>query len=97
MRTTLTLDADRVDQLKALAARRKLSFEEVVNELLRRGLSPRGRGTAKPFRFVPFTFLAGVDPGRLNQLLDDLERWSNPLARGAVREERVDTARAAAC
>lgn len=82
MRTTLTLDDDLVDKLKALAARRRLSFKDVVNDAIRRGISTpeRAARAPKPFRVVPFesSFALGVDVARLNQLSDDLEveGWS---------------------
>jgi hypothetical protein len=77
MRTTLTLDDDVAARLKALAERRKASFKETVNMVLRRGLSAQERATrpTKPFRVEPFrsAFRAGVDPLRLNQLSDEIE------------------------
>jgi len=77
MRTTLTLDDDVAAKLEKLARQRKLSFKEVVNSVLRRGLSaPEGRGRKrKPFRLTAFRseFRPGVDPLRLNQLVDELE------------------------
>ena len=38
MRTTLTLDPDVADRLRALARERRLPFKQVVNAVLRRGL-----------------------------------------------------------
>jgi hypothetical protein len=38
MRTTITLDPDVADRLRALARERRQSFKEVVNAVLRRGL-----------------------------------------------------------
>lgn len=77
MRTTLTLEDDLAAKLKELASRRKVSFKEVVNDVLRRGMSAQGKGdrAAKPFRVVPFssTFVPGVDPMKLNQLSDEIE------------------------
>jgi hypothetical protein len=77
MRTTIALDDDLAQKLQALAQKRRESFRKVVNETLRRGLSgqaPRPPGT-EPFRTDTFEspFRPGVDPLRLNQLLDDLE------------------------
>lgn len=77
MRTTLTLDDDVAAKLRELAHRRKLSFKEVVNSVLRRGLAaqePRGE-SPRPFRVATFSspFRPGVDPFRLNQLSDELE------------------------
>ena len=76
VRTTLTLDDDLAEKLKDLAARRKISFREVLNEVLRRGFSAQLRSDGpKPFRLVPFrsAFRAGVDPLKLNQLSDEIE------------------------
>lgn len=47
MRTTLTLDADVADRLRALARERGLPFKQVVNSVLRRGL---GGGERERFR-----------------------------------------------
>jgi Ribbon-helix-helix protein, copG family len=76
MRTTLTLDDDVAAKLRQLAARRRLSFKEAVNSVLRRGLAAqevKGR-SAQPFRVPVFrsAFRPGVDPLRLNQLVDEL-------------------------
>jgi len=77
MRTTLTLDDDLAAQLRELAHRRKTSFKQVVNDLLRRGLTTPERSArpARAFRVRPFrsAFRPGVDPMKLNQLVDDLE------------------------
>jgi len=48
MRTTLTLDSDVADRLRALARERRLPFKQVVNAVLRRGLDD-GSGARKPF------------------------------------------------
>ena len=77
MRTTLTLDDDLATKLRALAHRRRVSFKEVVNSVLRRGLvaqESRSR-SSPPFRVEAFrsAFRPGVDPLKLNQLSDELE------------------------
>ncbi len=77
MRTTVALDDDLAEKLQALAQKRRVSFRSVLNEVLRRGLAvqepkvPRRRA----FKVDTFdsTFRPGVDPLRLNQLVDDLE------------------------
>lgn len=77
MRTTLTLDDDVAVKLRELAHRRRVSFKEIVNSVLRRGLAvqesraERGR----PFHIEVFRsrFRPGVDPLKLNQLSDELE------------------------
>jgi hypothetical protein len=77
MRTTLTIDDDLATKLRQLAHRRRMSFKEVVNAVIRRGLAAQVRGSDRPqpFRVEPFrsAFRAGVDPMRLNQLADELE------------------------
>ena len=77
MRTTLTLDSDVADALKEQARREDKPFKQVVNDLLRRGMSlEKGAGAkAKPFRVKPHRggFKPGVDLLKLNQLTDDLE------------------------
>jgi hypothetical protein len=76
MRTTLTLDDDLARRLKEVARQQRLPFKDVVNNLLRKGLA--GQETARdsePYRVDAFTsgFRPGVDPLRLNQLLDELD------------------------
>ena len=76
MRTTLTLDEDVADFLKAQSRLQDKSFKQVVNEVLRRGMAPDSQGPAMPrFRIVPNRsgVVPGVDPLRLNQLNDQLE------------------------
>lgn len=46
MRTTVTLDPDVEALVKRAMAERGLSFKEAVNEAVRMGLGPRGRGDA---------------------------------------------------
>ena len=77
MRTTLTLDDDVAAKLKDYARRKRVSFKEAVNTVLRRGLTaPATRpDEAQTFRVDVFnsSFRAGIDPLRLNQLCEDLE------------------------
>ncbi len=76
MRTTLTLDPDVAIRVKAAVHRQRASFKEVVNAAIRRGIgSSAAHGKPKAFRVELFRspFRAGVDPARLNQILDDLE------------------------
>ena len=83
MRTTLTLEPDVAAKLKELAHRRRISFKEAVDSVLRRGLSAQesGHASGKAFRTATFrsAFCAGVDPARLNQLVDEIEagRFAN--------------------
>lgn len=77
MRTTVTLDDDVAAKLEALARRQRLSFKEVLNTILRRGLSSAHRGSkaATPYRVDTFrsALRPGVDPLRLNQVNDEIE------------------------
>ncbi len=77
MRTTLTLEDDLAERLKERARARRVSFKEAVNDAIRRGLSaPDGVAeSAPPYRVETFrsALQPGVDPLRLNQLLDDLD------------------------
>lgn len=76
MRTTLTLDEDVAEFLKAQSRLQDRPFKQVVNEVLRRGMAPAQQGPApREFRVVPNRsgLVPGVDPLRLNQLNDQLE------------------------
>ncbi len=77
MRTTLTIDDDVAEALQDLSRKRGTSFKAVVNEVLRRGLTTGEKPSAarEPFRVrsAPRGFRAGIDPLKLNQLVDELE------------------------
>ncbi len=76
MRTTLTLDDDLAAILQRESRRRGLSFREVVNSTLRRGLTQDRADRALPkvvTRPHSFGFLQGIDPDKMNQLADELE------------------------
>ena len=75
MRTTLTLDNDVAEALRERARLLDLSFKQVVNDTLRRGMLPEAsRSTVHKYRVVPnhSTLAPGVDPLKLNQLNDQL-------------------------
>jgi hypothetical protein len=74
MRTTLTLDPDVADRLKEEARRQGVSFKEVVNSNLRRGLSA-GDTPASPYKLSPRSMRAkpGLDLDRARDLADRLE------------------------
>lgn len=76
MRTTLTLEDDVAKAVKA-EMRGGRSLKDVVNAALRRGLRMGGKPEPTPPRFVVETFtsafLPGIDPGRLNRLVDELD------------------------
>ncbi|HET6584478.1 MAG TPA: CopG family transcriptional regulator [Nannocystaceae bacterium] len=75
MRTTLTLDPDLARTLKDLADRRRQSFEETLDEIVRRGLATRPRATDARYTLEPHRggFRPGIDPGKLNQLVDQVD------------------------
>lgn len=77
MRTTLTLDDDVARELAAEVRRSGRTTRQVVNAALRRGLRMGEKPLRAPPRFVvePFSspFQPGVDPSKLNQLVDELE------------------------
>lgn len=77
MRTTVTLDPDVAAKLKELAHRRRTSFKETLNDVIRSGLSSPAGTREPPERYVvePHAggFRPGVDPDKLNQLIDELE------------------------
>ncbi len=76
MRTTLTLDDDLAVSLKERARLLDVPFKQVVNDALRRGLSPAAEDAQMPrYRVSPLPggLVPGVDPLRLNQLNDQIE------------------------
>lgn len=76
MRTTLTLDDDVADYLKMQSRLQGRPFQQVVNDVLRRGMRPGLRETEQPtFRIAPNPsgLVPGIDPLRLNELNDVLE------------------------
>jgi hypothetical protein len=76
MRTTVTLDDDVESKLRQLAQRRRISFKEAVNSVLRRGLTAQEQRKSRAPRYQVDTFRspfrAGIDPMKLNQLTDEL-------------------------
>ena len=76
MRTTLTLDDDVADFLKDQSRLHNKPFKQVVNEVLRRGMTPNSKAPEPvPFKIVPnrSKLVPGIDPHKLNQLNDQLE------------------------
>ena len=78
MRTTLTLDDDLAAELNRTARLSGRSFKEVVNAVIRQGLSAGDHppeAEDRPFVVQPQScgLLPGIDELRLNQLLDQLE------------------------
>ena len=77
MRTTLTRDEDIGLALRDAARNSGRPFKAVVNEVLRRCLAVGAKPmeNRKPFRVVSAQrgFVNGVDPLKLNQLVDEQE------------------------
>jgi hypothetical protein len=76
MRTTLTIDDDLAAILHRESKRKGMTFKQVVNASLRRGLADEQKGSAKPKVVVRphhFGFKPGIDMDKLNQLADELE------------------------
>jgi hypothetical protein len=87
MRTTLTLDPDVVRMLEAEVHRARKPLKHVVNEALRRGLAAPGvRVPKKRYQVRPHNarLRPGVDAGRLNALVDEMEDTAT-VARAARR------------
>ena len=76
MRTTVTIDDDLAAQVETLRRREGLSFKAALNHLLRLGVHAKST-PPKPKRFRTATrklgLKPGIDPTRLNALIDDLE------------------------
>ena len=76
MRTTLTIDDDIADFLKEQSRLNEKSFKQIVNETLRRGMSPEtSLKRRKPFRVKPVRggYMPGVDPMNPKDLLNQLD------------------------
>jgi hypothetical protein len=54
IRTTVTLDDDVVDRLKAESRARGTSFRDTLNNLLRLALAATAKQPQKPFKIKPF-------------------------------------------
>ena len=76
MRTALTIDDDIADCLREPSRLREKSFRQVVNETLRRGMSPtsnekpRKRFKVRP---LPGGYMPGVDPNNPKDFLNQLD------------------------
>jgi len=75
VRTTLTIDPEIAERLREEVALGKRPLKTIVNDALRRGLGLEPMRRAKPYRIEAHSsrFMPGVDPGGLNQLVDELE------------------------
>ncbi len=75
MRTTVTLDADVEQLLRAAQERMRTSFKQVLNEAVRRGLKSEINDPAPPFELKAkaMALRAGIDPAKIRDLDDELE------------------------
>jgi hypothetical protein len=76
VRTTLTLDPDVARLLEEEVHRLRRPFKQVVNDAIRRGLSPALADTpTRPYRTLVHKaeLRPGIDPAALNRLADELE------------------------
>lgn len=77
VRTTVTLDPDVARSLRKLARERRQSFEVILDEVHRRGLSSQAKVQRRKRRFVvephDGAFRPGLALDELNQLVDELD------------------------
>jgi hypothetical protein len=76
MRSATTLEADLAKKVGDFARQRGLSFADALHDLLRRGLeasSPQCPRMAYAVQTHAGGFRPEIDPGQLNQLVDELE------------------------
>ncbi|HEX3247029.1 MAG TPA: antitoxin [Chloroflexota bacterium] len=75
MRTTITLDDDVAEKLRAETLRSGRSFKETVNSVIRRGLMNRSaqRSTASLHPGRALGTLPGVELDNIEELLDQIE------------------------
>lgn len=76
MRTTVTIDDDIAAELEVLRKKEGLSYKAALNHVLRIGLQAKA-APPKPRKFKTPTrkmgLRPGIDPTRLNALVDELE------------------------
>ena len=75
MRTTLTLDPDVAAKLRALARERGMSFKDITNSVLRRGLAADTPSSRRPYRLASkaMGLRRGIDLDHALRLAGDLE------------------------
>lgn len=75
VRKTLTIDGDIADAISNLVKKQRGKEKEIVNELLRKGLTLTQKKESQPL-FEPFAFSAklqkGISPEDLERLLDEI-------------------------
>lgn len=79
MRTTLTLEPDVAAQLEQALRRSGKGLKATLNEALRIGLGVSSKPVSPPpFRVRSFVsgLRPGIDPDKMNQLVDELEAES---------------------
>jgi hypothetical protein len=74
MRTTVARDPDVMDELKAYAHRRNLSFKAALNSAVRAGITAE-RGGARPYKMPvrPLGLRSDIDLTHASQLAEALE------------------------
>jgi hypothetical protein len=76
MRTTLTLEPDVAQQIKARMAAERVTLKEAVNQTLRAGLAAqRHQRTRQRFVVRPHNggLMPGIDLDKISQVLDEME------------------------
>ena len=89
MRTTVTLDPDVAEELKAIARRRNLPFKQVLNKAVRAGLAAERQGR-KPFVQQTYPMGATMDLTKALQMASDLEDEEN-IRRMAATNAKAST------
>ena len=86
----MTLDDDLAGLLKARAAEQGEAFRTDVNQVIRAGLALESQEElADPPKVIPHAFglLPGIDPDKMNQLVDDLEMEALAASLKQVEED----------
>jgi hypothetical protein len=73
MRTTLTLDSDVVHLIDEAVHRERRPMKQVVNDALRRALTPETRRERVTLSPHDSAIRTGFDVAKLNQLADELD------------------------
>jgi hypothetical protein len=75
MRTTVTLDPDLAEKLRALARERGVSFKEALNSTLRRGLAAGSADAKRPYRLASrrLDLRPGIDLEHAMRMAGELE------------------------